>query len=249
MSKCSCNKIVLIGGSNVGFGFDSQMLAKTFNMPVFNTGTHAGLGLRLQIELFKDYMNTGDIIVLMPEYQQFYGLFLGDETMVRIVASNDFFKKNISLKQLIHSAKYIFPVLNNLEEVTDSTGVYGSCSLNKYGDISLIRKHEMSPGPQIIKGEFDYNAISYLKTFMADCPATVILLPQVIQDKAFDMNTDKIKQIDSVLCENGLGYDAEPIRYRFNDILIYDVSGHCTTEGAAIRTQLVIEDMYRILGK
>ena len=135
-----------------------------------------------------------------------------------------------------------------MEEMTDSTGVYGSCALNKYGDISAVRKHKIID-PKKIEGEFDYDAVSYLKTFMSDCPSIVIILPPVYQDKTFDLNLDKIKKTDSIFRENGIGFDAEPVRYRFNDTLMYDTPYHCTTEGAIIRTQLVIEDMYRILGK
>ena len=87
IKKCNCNKIVLIAGSNAGFGFNSDLLSNDFGIPVFNTGTHAGLGLRLQIELFKEYINAGDIVVLLPEYEQFYGGFLGDAAMVRNTVS------------------------------------------------------------------------------------------------------------------------------------------------------------------
>lgn len=248
IDTCSSNKILLIGGSNVGFGFDSQMLLNAFNMPVFNTGTHGGIGLRLQIEFFKDYINKGDIVVIMPEYEQFYGLFLGDEAMIRIVASDTNLKNKMSVRQIIHSVSYTFLALVDMVEMTDFTGVYGSCSLNKYGDVSEYRKHIMI-NPKNIEGKIDYEAITYLKSFVDSCPSSIVLLPPVYQDKSFDINIDKINQIDRILSENGIGYDAKPSRYRFDDSLMYDTPYHCTTEGAIIRTNLVIEDIQRVLGK
>ena len=38
-------KIIIIGGSGCGFGLCSKLISEHFNMPVCNTGTHAGLGL------------------------------------------------------------------------------------------------------------------------------------------------------------------------------------------------------------
>ena len=37
-------KIVLIGNSNVAFGFDSEMIEEAFGMPVVNMGLHGALG-------------------------------------------------------------------------------------------------------------------------------------------------------------------------------------------------------------
>ena len=41
--------IVLLGGSNVAFGFDSRVLKEKTGMPVINAGLHAGLGLRFMM--------------------------------------------------------------------------------------------------------------------------------------------------------------------------------------------------------
>lgn len=77
--------IIIIGGSGCGFGLISGMLSEYFNMPVINTGTHAGLGLRLQLLLVQPYIKKGDIVIVIPEYMQFTDLFYGDETAWRIM--------------------------------------------------------------------------------------------------------------------------------------------------------------------
>lgn len=248
IKKCDSNKIILIAGSNAGYGFSSNLLSNNFGVPIFNTGTNAGLGLRFQIELFKDYLKAGDVVVLLPEYEQFCGSFLGETALVRIIAYHKNYRGKISINQMIHSVNYIYPAIKELSFPADSVGVAGFCSLNEFGDIFAIREHKPI-SPYFIKGDVDYKCIAYLKDFIEKCPATVILLPPVFQDKSFDANIDKINLIDSILCENGIGYDAKPSRYRFDDSLMYDTPYHCTLEGAMIRTNLVIEDMKRILGR
>ena len=62
------NKIVIITGSNGSFGINSRMIHKSFNMPVVNTSIHAGMGIRMQFELYKDLLRKGDVVIFCPEY-------------------------------------------------------------------------------------------------------------------------------------------------------------------------------------
>lgn len=63
-------RIILVGGSNVAFGIDSQLMEKAFGIPVINDGLHGGLGVAPLREL-RDYIQKGDIIVVSLEYTNF----------------------------------------------------------------------------------------------------------------------------------------------------------------------------------
>lgn len=65
-------RIILVGGSNVAFGIDSQLLEATFGMPVINDGLHGGLGVAPLRELH-NYIRKGDIIIVSLEYTNFVG--------------------------------------------------------------------------------------------------------------------------------------------------------------------------------
>lgn len=81
-------KIIIIGGSGCGFGLCSTMIGEHFDMPVCNTGTHAGLGLLTQLNICKDYIRNGDIVIIIPEYEQYIGqTYLGSSTTLRIFSS------------------------------------------------------------------------------------------------------------------------------------------------------------------
>jgi hypothetical protein len=66
-------KVVLVGGSNLAFGVDSGMIEARIGLPVVNMGLHADIGLAYMLEEVKPYVRSDDTIVVIPEYEQFYG--------------------------------------------------------------------------------------------------------------------------------------------------------------------------------
>ena len=60
-------KIVVVGGSSVAFGYDSKTLSDLFGRPVVNFGLYAALGTKLMLDLSEDAIHEGDIVLLAPE--------------------------------------------------------------------------------------------------------------------------------------------------------------------------------------
>lgn len=63
-------RIILIGGSNVSFGLDAELMQRSLGIPVINDGLHAGLGIAPLREL-QEYIRPGDVIIMSLEYQLF----------------------------------------------------------------------------------------------------------------------------------------------------------------------------------
>lgn len=63
-------RIILVGGSNVAFGFDAALMQKELGITVINDGLHAGLGI-LPVRELQQYIHEGDIIILSLEYSLF----------------------------------------------------------------------------------------------------------------------------------------------------------------------------------
>ena len=63
-------RVILVGGSNVSFGIDAELMQRTLGIPVINDGLHAGLGVAPLRELL-DYLRPGDIVIISLEYQLF----------------------------------------------------------------------------------------------------------------------------------------------------------------------------------
>ncbi len=70
LRNTSSPRIILVGGSNVSFGIDAQLMQRRLGIPVINDGLHAGLGVAPLREL-QEYIHAGDVIIISLEYQLF----------------------------------------------------------------------------------------------------------------------------------------------------------------------------------
>jgi hypothetical protein len=82
-------KVVLVSGSNIMFGVNSESLSAFWGKPVVNYGVHAGLGLAYNLERSKRVLTAGDIAILPLEYEFFQEQNDYTETLLVQMASND----------------------------------------------------------------------------------------------------------------------------------------------------------------
>ena len=71
-------KIVFVGGSNLAFGLDSARVEAETGYTVVNMGMGFNMGLRFMLDLVEPRIGADDVVVLVPEYNLFFGLFDGD---------------------------------------------------------------------------------------------------------------------------------------------------------------------------
>lgn len=64
-------KILLLGGSSVHYGYSAEQLQELTGWPAVNLGTQVGLGLPYLLHYCQKVVNTGDVIVLGLEFQQY----------------------------------------------------------------------------------------------------------------------------------------------------------------------------------
>ncbi len=146
-------KIILVGGSNLAFGIDSKMMQDSLGLSVVNMGLYAKLGLRYMLAQVRPYIQKGDIVVVVPEYDQFYGDFAnGDNTLntALLYAPRDripdFIRSysivDVVLRPRVEDARRSF--LHALAASVgreaqffppDTNPVYNRHSFNEYGDV------------------------------------------------------------------------------------------------------------------
>ena len=157
-------KIILVGGSNLAFGIDSRMMQDSLGLRVVNMGLYAKLGLRYMLAQVKPYVRRGDVVVVVPEYDQFYGKFSdGDNTLNTALLYApadripDFIKSysvvDVVLRPRVENARRSFLEasaalfgVKNKYFPPDTNPVYNRHSFNQYGDVvSHLGKKSMSP--------------------------------------------------------------------------------------------------------
>ena len=67
------HRLLLTGGSNLAFGVDSSRLQAATARETINLGLHGGLGLALMVHEVEDGARPGDLVLLIPEYEHFFG--------------------------------------------------------------------------------------------------------------------------------------------------------------------------------
>lgn len=88
LERTAGERIVIVGGSNAAFSINSSLIADTFARPVVNCGTHAGLGLNYMLAEVEPYVHKGDLILVLPEYEQFYGFAKGGPELMELLETS-----------------------------------------------------------------------------------------------------------------------------------------------------------------
>lgn len=145
LKNSASRKVVLIGGSSVAFGFESELIADSFKTNVCNMGVQYGMGLNFMLNNVEPYVRDSDIIIISPEIQQFATMLYGNYALMKTLKYN--FKEYIhyvnlfSWRQLDVFARN-FPIfasnkfslyLENVE-TKDNPNSSRHKSFNKYGD-------------------------------------------------------------------------------------------------------------------
>jgi hypothetical protein len=70
LKNVSSPRIIIVGGSNLGLGVDSEMMEKELGIPVINDGMDVHLGIA-SVQEVKDYIQPNDVIVISLEYYNY----------------------------------------------------------------------------------------------------------------------------------------------------------------------------------
>ena len=268
-------RIVLIGGSNVAFGLDSEMISESTNLPVVNLGLHAGLGLKFMVNSYKPYLRAGDIIIIIPEYELFYGPYLNpdpgclgallgvypqarryldlstmslDDTVSMFVGIAQY-KKNVIQSSILKR------ISRRVENTDQSLFVYSRDNFNEFGD--EVKHLTAKPGTQpdttspIIESlEISPKVISFLNQF-ADYAHSRKANVYLDYPSRLEYNTSEeqsVGQLQQVL-EEDLTFPIIGIAadHLFPLEYFFDTNYHLNSGGRRINTERLIDDILQRL--
>ncbi|MBQ9671995.1 MAG: hypothetical protein IJV34_03985 [Prevotella sp.] len=248
------NKIVIIAGSSAGFSINSRMIEQAFHMPVVNTGTHGGIGTRMQFELYSDLLREGDIVIFCPEYGTKKKTLYGEATLLRILSTHmpEAYSK-FSLAQWLFQFKNIGIHCREAHEHRKAEafdGPYSEKALNEYGDIEWERPHQDTISYYGMSSEMDEDLLAfyqYIHSNTQERGIHLLFLPPTFMKGNFQQNAEHISWLANCLKQNGIPWQAEPSAYAFDDSLFYDTPYHMTPEGTVKRTEVLISDLQKYL--
>ena len=249
-------KIVVIGGSSVPFGVDSKQMEEMLGMPVVNFGLYATLGTKLMLDLSREYINEGDIIVLAPETDaQTYSLFFGAEAAWQAADSDLALLPKIARENLgamLGSAwKYTAQKIKYYSSGTalDPEGVYNVRSFDEYGDIIYPREYnkmelmydstlEINPSKDIISKEFIDYVNSYVE-YAKKKGARVLFsfAPMNFDAISADVTAEQVEEFTTFISENlDTELISDPNTYMYESGYFYDSNFHLNDAGTVYHT-------------
>lgn len=262
-------KIIVVGGSSVPFGVDTKLMEQMLGMPSVNFGLYATLGTKLMLDLSREYINEGDIIVIAPETDaQTYSLFFNAEASWQAVDSDLSLLPKIAKKNLgaMLGGAWKFAG-QKLAYATGSktmnlSGVYQLDSFDEYGDITYPREYNkmsalydssftINPSPDIISDDF----VDYVNEYVAYAEkkgARVLFSFAPMNMDAIDssVTNDSIKEFETFIKEN---FDSElisnPNYYIYESGYFYDSNFHLNDAGTVMHTVNLSSDIAKALGK
>jgi len=134
-------RIIIVGGSNTVFNFDSPWISAATGMPVINMGLHAGLGLRFMLNEIRDEVDSADVILIVPEYAQFFRENIeGGRILTRLISLDPKATAYLSsYRQVLAVIKGMGletrAKLLSLAGLAESPGVYRRDGFNPSGDL------------------------------------------------------------------------------------------------------------------
>lgn len=250
-------RLILVGGSNLSLGINSQMLKDSLALNPINTGISVGIGLCYMLDNTLKHVRKNDVVVVSPEYDHFFDrVSLGDEHLVRTVF--DVAPESLPSLKLPQALKiapliphYSFSKLKVREYISerDPSEIYDRNAFNIYGDnckhwnLPTQNVDELNPLNVI---SFDYFVIDQLGEFetkLNQRGAKLFITFPGLQQASFFKQRAGIKKVQKELKRAGFSLLGTPERYIMPDSLLFDTPYHLIKKGVDLRTSLLVEDL------
>lgn len=256
-------RLVIIGGSNTRFGFNSQILKDSLGIEPVNMGIHIGLGLNYMFDQVSDSLKAGDILLVSAEYQHFMDMqtYLGDEGLTDMYLMKHQWGKAFfhmadthnyfSMYRLISKRiKRIGMKQGNIPETMEIRTKY-----NKFGDYighyNLPSKPwnasplSMSPSEEVLSD------LKVKINHLCKRGVKVLILPPPYCVSSYKVDSLSITHLANRMKTQHLPFCVEPRTGVYPDSLFYDSSYHLNKTGVErhsmdvvkILTDLAIKDI------
>lgn len=259
-------KIIVIGGSSVAFGIDSQMMEAYTGYPTVNFGLYGPLGTAIMMDLTRGHIHEGDIIILAPETDhQTMSLYFNGEgmweccdsdfTMLFKVGARDW-PEMLGSFWTYAEKKYQFYLYGKAKP----DGVYGHDSFDEYGDITYRRDENVMDGwydtevpIDLDTSIIDEDYIEFVNKYIAYCErcgATVYFSWPPMNALAVEQELDGILEYATFVREN---FHCQLIsnitEYITAPGFFYDTNYHLTDRGVVRHTARLLQDLENVMGE
>lgn len=246
-------RLIFIGGSNISFGLNCQMIKDSLNVNPINTGISASMGLKFMFENTAQYIRPGDVIIAPLEYSHFTrDYYHCAEALLRLVMDVDVrYARLLNFRQMFtllpFVPAYVISKFNPTAYFRFKVDpYYDRMSFNIYGDECLhweMENQQFTPLDRL--DAFNRQIIDRIRDFrnmVEQKGARFYITYPSYMTESFNKSKDIIADIQDEL-EMNFDVLGTPERYMMPDSLMFDTSYHLNKTGMEIRTVRLIEDI------
>lgn len=259
-------KIVLIGNSNVSFGFQSDLIEKAYGMPVVNMGLHGGLDNAFHENMAKMNVNEGDIYVIchhtfdddgkIDDIELAWITIENHLELYPLIGKQDISSMAVGLPTYMKKAAVIWGLsLINQEAAknynAESDACYSRNAFNVYGDNVYPRDQGTFVFKEQSLPEINDTCIkrlNELNSYLEERGATMVVAGYPIGKGEYTPEEQGFVEFQQELAEK---LDCQVISdyrdYFFEYEYFYNSFLHLTNEGAKMRTEQLVEDLEKVL--
>lgn len=270
-------KLVLLGTSNIAFGFDIDKMQEAFendnqseklDYTICSFGLYGALGTKIMLDLSRKYISKDDIVIFAPEYiNQDLSLYFSNEhawkamdghyeMLMDLPYENN--KSMIGYYPLFVGEKYSY-LKDNKKALSD--GVYNRSSFNENCNMTYDREYNMmydyfdSNGLiRLNEDIFEQDFIDYVNDYAKEIEkkgASIYFAYCPMNSSSFEASytEEDFKAFSKFIKDN---FDFKVIG-NINDYVLdydwfYDSNVHLNSSGAILRSKQLIDDLKTTLG-
>jgi hypothetical protein len=241
--------VLLVGGSNVAFGFDSPLLTNLMGRPVTNLGLHAAFGLDFMLNEALSSARDGDLILLSPEYEHFVASKPNDSALPFLAMRHPQAVQYFDVSHMRLFLDYAFHALARQIKLVTTPGKpsnwpYSRDGFNDHGDVighySIPSSH---PFPLADLSKLSKNGIkknlakiTRFKTCLEAKGASMLFVWPTLEETSFKHNKKHLSKlsraVQKALAPAVIG---TPQSFAFKRSLYYDTHYHLNQEGVRQR--------------
>ena len=233
-------KILLIGGSSIGWGVSAEQIEKATNITTINLGHHAGFGLVDFQDFLLSCLTPDDLIIFCPEWFYYNNPNAYDTATLNNLLQNSAYL-DLTNKPLATRLRSIFLKKISFSEDKDKSSPYVYKCINQNGDI--ISHCGLKPeGPKKYSVDFDsLDLKTFTNTFKYISTVRCILLFPPTQESVYLKDKKSFEKLQAVISQSKLTFIDSIKSNIYHESDFFDQNYHLKCDVITERTKKVIQ--------
>lgn len=250
-------KVVLIGGSNLAYGIDSERLEEAMCKPVANMGLMAVLGFRFMVNEVVDQLGPGDLVIVALEHSNYHRGEKVEDAMATVL---DYRPASLAHVPSLERPRMVVSLgVLHLQAIRDHIIMsyrqgwkkpeYRKRIFNVQGDLVNHLTEPRGAMQDEDPAEFDtlyveqsfWPVADELVTKAKARGAQVVFSWTSLAERVY--KPEECRAVDEAMRAHGLNVAGHPADYVYPDSLFFDSWYHLHAKGRQMRTEQLISDV------